>query len=79
MAKQRRTSPKAATGKTRRKPTVPTTEPAPAPGSSLLEKRASYVEAVALYERGLEALQRHEFRAAEEALRRVLEQYPDER
>ena len=79
MAKQRRPPPKAAPRKARRKPTVPKTEPAPAPGSSLLEKRASYLEAVALYERGLEALQRHEFRAAEEALRRVLEQYPDER
>ena len=79
MAKQRRPPPKAATRKGRRKPTVPGTESALAPGSALLEKRASYVEAVALYERGLEALQRREFRAAEEALRRVLEQYPDER
>ena len=70
MAKQRRPPPKAATRKARRKPTVPKTEPAPAPGSSLLEKRASYVEAVALYERGLEAVQRHEFSAAEEAFRR---------
>ena len=79
MAKQRRTPLKAATRKAGRKPTVPKTEPAPAPVSSLLEKRASYIEAVALYERGLEALQRHEFRAAAEALGRVLEQYPDER
>jgi outer membrane protein assembly factor BamD (BamD/ComL family) len=37
------------------------------------------VEAVALYERGLDALQRHEYGAAIELLEAVLRQYPDER
>jgi outer membrane protein assembly factor BamD (BamD/ComL family) len=34
---------------------------------------------VALYERGLEALQRHDYRAAIDALEAVLRQYPDEK
>ena len=79
MAKQRRTHQKSATGKAGRKPTVAKPEPVPALARSLVEPRASYVEAIALYERGLEALQRREFHAAAETLRRVVEQYPEER
>lgn len=45
----------------------------------LAEKRASYQEAVRLYEAGLAALQRREFGAAGQALRQVIEQFPDER
>ena len=60
MAKQRRTHQKSATRKAGRKPTVAKPEPVPALARSLVEPRASYVEAIALYERGLEALQRHE-------------------
>ena len=79
MAKQRRTRQKTATRKAGRKPTVAKPEPVPARARSLVEPRTSYVEALALYERGLQALQRREFHAAAEALRRVVEQYPEER
>jgi outer membrane protein assembly factor BamD (BamD/ComL family) len=43
------------------------------------QRRSTYFEAVALYERGLEALQRHDYRAAIDALESVLRQYPDEK
>ena len=48
--------------------------PAPPPS-----RKPTYHEAVALYERGLQALQRHDFGAAADALRMVIERYPDER
>jgi len=47
--------------------------------SAAPQRRSTYFEAVALYERGLEALQRHEYRAAIDALEGVLRQYPDEK
>jgi len=43
------------------------------------ERRTTYVEAVALYERGLEALQRHAFAEAADLFDSVLRQYPDEK
>ena len=43
------------------------------------ERRATYFEAVALYERGLEALQRHAYQQATNLLESVLLKYPDER
>ena len=42
-------------------------------------RRSTYVEAVALYEKGLEALQRHDYNKALEQLERVLTAYPEER
>jgi tetratricopeptide (TPR) repeat protein len=51
-------------------------EPAP-PGTP--ERRSTYFEAVAVYERGLEALQRHDYRGAIDLLESVLRQYPEER
>jgi tetratricopeptide (TPR) repeat protein len=42
-------------------------------------RRSTYVEAVALYERGLEALQRHDFLAAAAAFETVLSQFPEEK
>ena len=79
MAKQRRTRQKTTTGRAGRKPTVAKPGPVPSLARSLVKPRASYVEAIALYERGLEALRRREFHAAAEAFRRVVEQYPEER
>jgi len=53
-------------------------EPAPrAPATP--QRRSTYFEAVALYERGLEALQRHDYRGAIDALESVLRQYPEEK
>ena len=40
---------------------------------------STYVEAVALYERGLEALQRHAFRRRADLFESVLRQYPEEK
>lgn len=42
-------------------------------------RKPTYHEAVALYERGLQALQRRDFAAAADSLRSVIQQYPDER
>src|SRR5712691_8042399 len=43
------------------------------------QRRTTYIEAVALYERGLEALQRHEFTGAATLFESVLRQYPEEK
>jgi tetratricopeptide (TPR) repeat protein len=42
-------------------------------------RRSTYFEAVALYERGLEALQRHDFQTAAGLLESVLRTYPEEK
>jgi tetratricopeptide (TPR) repeat protein len=52
-----------------------TAQPAPQPP----QRRTTYVEAVALYERGLEALQRHDFGGASALFESVLRQYPEEK
>src|SRR5574342_1351459 len=50
------------------------------PGQPLApQRRSTYFDAVALYERGLEALQRHDYRQATDLLQSVLRQYPDEK
>jgi Tfp pilus assembly protein PilF len=56
----------------RRAIAAPPVAPAPA-------RKPTYHEAVGLYERGLQALQRRDFAAAADALRSVIQQYPDER
>lgn len=43
------------------------------------QRRSTYFEAVALYERGLDALQRHAYQQAANLLESVLRLYPDER
>jgi outer membrane protein assembly factor BamD (BamD/ComL family) len=48
--------------------------PEPAAG-----KRSGYVEAVALYEKGLEALQRHDYAEALRLFENILSAHPDER
>jgi Tfp pilus assembly protein PilF len=54
--------------------------PAPEPAvATAPARKPTYHEAVALYERGLQALQRRDFAAAATALRSVIQQYPDER
>jgi tetratricopeptide (TPR) repeat protein len=42
-------------------------------------RRSTYFEAVAVYERGLEALQRHDFQVAADLFESVLRQYPEEK
>jgi tetratricopeptide (TPR) repeat protein len=55
--------------------------PAPAPPAPAAPppRKPTYHEAVAMYERGLQALQRRDFAASAAALRNVIERYPDER
>lgn len=90
MAKQRRPSEakKSRPSAKRRARTVepakgrptPTVRATTAPAASAApQRRSTYVEAVALYERGLEALQRHEYAAAENLFSTVLQQYPEEK
>lgn len=43
------------------------------------ERQSTYFEAVALYEHGLEALQRHDYDGAGAIFESVLEQYPEEK
>lgn len=43
------------------------------------QRRSTYLEAVAVYERGVEALQRHNYPSAIELLESVLRLYPDEK
>jgi tetratricopeptide (TPR) repeat protein len=43
------------------------------------QRRSTYFEAVAVYERGLEALQRHDYPAAADLFESVLRQYPEEK
>ena len=78
MAKQRPTP------KTRTQEAEPrrqaTSQPRPLsqpPLNATTQRRST--EAVALYERGLEALQRHDYAGAIDLLESVLKQYPDER
>src|SRR5438128_366983 len=54
---------------------VATPEPRPAPP----QRRSTYIEAVAMYERGLEALQRHAYAEAARLLESVLKLYPEEK
>lgn len=51
---------------------VPAEPPAPT-------RKPEFYEAVAIYERGVQALQRHDFQGAAGFFRTVLERYPDER
>jgi tetratricopeptide (TPR) repeat protein len=74
MAKQQRRPP------VRPDPPLPPRPPAPElPPSSPAPRRTTYFEAVALYERGLEAIQRHAYREAADLLESVLRQYPEEK
>lgn len=52
----------------------PTPSPPPAP-----PRKPGFYEAVAIYERGVQGLQRHDFAGAAELFRTVIERYPEER
>jgi outer membrane protein assembly factor BamD (BamD/ComL family) len=65
------------------KDTPPLSKPVQAPGASapapLAPRRSTYVEAVALYEQGLERLQQHDYLGAADRLEAVLKQFPEEK
>src|ERR671936_467761 len=82
MAKQRGTKPHPS----RQKPEKPAARGSvdrstaqPAPPQPAPAKRTSFLEAVALYEKGVQALQRRDYREAADLLRSVLSQYPEEK
>lgn len=54
-------------------------DPTPAMPSSGPQRSSSYFEAVAVYEKGLAALQRHDYTSALSLLESVLRLYPDEK
>ena len=56
------------------RPPATTGSPSPAPA-----RRTTYFEAVATYERGLEALQRHDYGQAASLFESVLRQFPEEK
>jgi len=84
MAKHQR-RPSAPSTKPSKTPTQATAKPVrsveapPTAQSAPPQRRSTYVEAVALFERGLELLQRHAYREAADAFESVLRQYPDEK
>src|SRR5947209_11420480 len=86
MAKQRRppTKPTKAQTASAQPPRPPRGTARSRPGSapvapSAPQRRSTYFEAVALYERGLEALQRHDYNGAGDLFEAVLRQYPEEK
>jgi tetratricopeptide (TPR) repeat protein len=79
MAKQRSTSKTKSPGPEARRSAPSPPSSARPPASSSPPRRSTYVEAVALYERGLDALQRHDYNGAVELLESVLRLYPEEK
>lgn len=58
---------------------VMVTRPQPPAQPAAPPRRETYFEAVAVYERAVEALQRHEYQEATQLLESVLRQYPEEK
>jgi tetratricopeptide (TPR) repeat protein len=56
-------------------PAAPPAEPEPPPPP----RKPGFYEAVAIYERGVQALQRHDYLGAADLFRTVIERYPEER
>ena len=89
MAKQRRPSairnvkpeltPQPGSPLSAQSPTGPSVRSAPSAAPPSREERPTYFEAVAVYERGLAALQGHDFAAAAGLFESVLRLYPEER
>jgi outer membrane protein assembly factor BamD (BamD/ComL family) len=60
-------------------PAAASAPPLPRPAPSAPVRRSTYVEAVALYEQGLERLQQHDYAGAADRLEAVLKQFPEEK
>ena len=83
--KQRRPQPRSGKAQPQSNPTTdsisassPTGEKL-GPSSAAPQRRSTYFEAVAVYERGLEALQSHDYSAATQLFESVLTHYPEEK
>ena len=61
------------------RPSAGAQAPSSQPVQAKPTRRSTYVEAVAVYEQGVEALQRHEYVRAEQLLESVLARYPEEK
>jgi tetratricopeptide (TPR) repeat protein len=66
----------AAPARTRRLAPEP---PAPAPAPPVVARKPGFYEAVAIYERGVQALQRHDYDGGAGFFRAILDRYPEER
>lgn len=60
-------------------PPMATSRAAPSPVPSAPVRRSTYFEAVALYERGVERLQQHDYAGAADRFETVLKQFPEEK
>lgn len=58
---------------------APSAAPASSSASSSPPKRSTYIEAVAIYERAIAAMQHHDYRSALDQLHSVLRLYPEEK
>ena len=77
---KRRATPKAATRRAAAaRRTAPAARARRAARAPVVKIREAYAKAVALYEKGLKALQRKHYPGAATAFRQVLEQFPEER
>jgi tetratricopeptide (TPR) repeat protein len=62
------------------RPRRPAPEPAAQPPAApVVARKPGFYEAVAIYERGVQALQRHDYDGAAGFFRTILDRYPDER
>lgn len=74
-ARVAKTAPKSASrGAAAVRPATPVEAAPPTP-----PRKPGFYEAVAIYERGVQALQRHDYRAAADQFKVILDRYPDER
>ncbi|HJR61680.1 MAG TPA: tetratricopeptide repeat protein, partial [Vicinamibacterales bacterium] len=60
-------------------PPVPAAAAPPPAPTSAPPRKPGFYEAVAIYERGVQALQRHDYAGAAELFRTVIDRYPEER
>ena len=84
MTKQRRPQPRSTKAPPQAATVPPPSASGAVPGASPVahpapQRRSTYFEAVAVYERGLEALQRHDYQGAANLFESVLRQYPEEK
>jgi tetratricopeptide (TPR) repeat protein len=77
--KSKAQSPAPAHRRERGGPDVPPTSGHPKPAPAAPAKRSTYFEAVAVYERAVGAMQRHDYNTALELLQSVLRLYPEEK
>ena len=54
-------------------------QPVPPPTPPVAPRKPGFYEAVAIYERGVQALQRHDYATGAELFRSVIDKYPEER